>query len=198
MQNTKECRLHYKWHVVKTSIQYLVIDNSLWIIKDKVPIIAVYETDQSHQNHQQAWRKWSQFWQGDVVVPVGFRLHHGSWGCWSCCLAIYLQERMEREGCQAGWDMELQEFSFTVLWDELKVSQHTSTSQRCKQLQHSSKWLATTVCHPTKIPVNKTEHQKSFHKSCIQVRGWKNVSKLLKAWTNATILQNKKSPVSWS
>lgn len=55
---------------------YLVIDDGFWIIKDKVPIIAVYETDQGNKGSDQPGVQGSQFWQGDVMIPVRLRKHH--------------------------------------------------------------------------------------------------------------------------
>lgn len=53
--------------------KYLVVDNCLRIVKDKLPVIAVDEAQEGHQGHGGFGLDRSELWQRDMAIPVNFR-----------------------------------------------------------------------------------------------------------------------------
>lgn len=51
---------------------YLVVDNCLRIVKDKLPVIAVDEAQEGHQGHGGFGLKRCELWQRYMAIPVNF------------------------------------------------------------------------------------------------------------------------------
>lgn len=51
---------------------YLVVDNRLRIVKDKLPVIAVDEAQEGHQGHGGFGLKRRELWQRYMAIPVNF------------------------------------------------------------------------------------------------------------------------------
>lgn len=51
---------------------YLVVDNCLRIVKDKLPVIAVDEAQEGHEGHGDFGLKRRELWQRYVAIPVNF------------------------------------------------------------------------------------------------------------------------------